>query len=306
MSKRSFRAVATGLCLALGLAGASHAQKDEDPTQKRIDGLEKQVKQLRSIVTQARDTGQPVQVRVSTDPDPVLAGLQTRLDDLEQAARQRNDQIDTLTRDLASARKDAADARSQAQSLSDRLDKVEARLKGLDDSVAASAAAAQAAIPAPPPPTTGGRAAAAQPAGPRAAAAPAPVANTPEAQDAFKKAKQLLLEGQYAQASRAFQAYVDTYGETPNAPEARYWMGETLYIRGLYSDAAIAYIGAIRGWPQTGWAPDAMVKLSRALVQLNKPQDACRALDDFTKRYPGASAAVKAKAADTRLSAMCA
>ena len=304
MSKRSFRAVAAGLCLALGLAGASYAQKDEDPTQKRIDGLEKQFKQLRSIVTQARDTGQPVQVRVSTDPDPVLAGLQTPLDDLEQAARQRNDQIDILTRDLAAARKDAADARTQAQALADRLDKVEARLKGLDDS--AAAAAAQAAISAPPPPAAGARTTAPPPAARAAAAVSAPVANTPEAQDAFKKAKQLLLEGQYAQASRAFQAYVDTYGETPNAPEARYWMGETLYIRGLYSDAAIAYIGAIRGWPQTSWAPDAMVKLSRALVQLNKPQDACRALDDFTKRYPGASAAVKAKAADTRLSAMCA
>ncbi len=67
----------------------------------------------------------------------------------------------------------------------------------------------------------------------------------------------------------------------------------------------MAYIGSIRGWPQTAWAPDAMVKLSRALVQLNKPQDACRALDDFAKRYPSATPTVKARAADTRLSAMC-
>ncbi len=298
MTTRLIRTVAAGLCLSLAMAGSGLAQKTDDPTQKRIDGLEKQVRQLRSIITQAKDTGQPIQVRVSSDPDPVLEGLQTRLDDLEQAGKQRNDQIDTLTRDLAQARKDAADARDASKALAERLDKLEARLKAIEDNAAAAASAAAAAAAAPPPlPPPPGSA--------RTAAPPSVAANTPQAQDAFKKAVQLLREGEYAQASRAFQSFVDSYGDSPNAPEARYWLGETLSIRGLYSDAAVAYIGAIRGFPTTSWAPDAMVKLSRALVQLNKPQDACRALDDFAKRYPSASPPVKARAADVRQSAMC-
>ncbi len=125
------------------------------------------------------------------------------------------------------------------------------------------------------------------------------------ADDSFRHAKQLLLQGQYAAASGAFQSFVDTYGDTPNGPEARYWLGETLYIRGLYPDAATAYIGAIRGWPQTSWAPDAVVKLARALVALNKPMDACRTLDEFTRRYPAAGPGARTRAASVRAAAKC-
>ena len=288
MTGRAICAAAAGLVLVLGAAGAGLAQtKTDDPDQKHFQDLEKRfkdldkdVRQLRSIVTQARDTGQPVQVRLATDPDPVVEGLQTRIDDLEQAARTRNDQIDTLTHEIDLARKDAADAHAQAQALQDRLDKIDAQLK-------ASAAAAAAAT-APPP--------AAADSGPPPAA---------DADGAFKHAKQLLLDGQYAPASDALQSFVDTYGDTPNGPEARYWLGETLYIRGLYSDAATAYIGAIRGWPQTTWAPDAVVKLAKTLIALKKTPEACRTLDEFNRRYPGASPPSKARAAEARVVAKC-
>ena len=33
---------------------------------------------------------------------------------------------------------------------------------------------------------------------------------------------------------------------------------QTLTVRGAHANAATAYIGAIRGWPQTAWAPDAL------------------------------------------------
>ena len=58
------------------------------------------------------------------------------------------------------------------------------------------------------------------------------------------------------------------YPDSPRTPEARYWLGETLFVREAYGDAAGAYIGAIRGWPQTAWAPEAVVELSRSLIAL--------------------------------------
>ena len=285
--------------IALGAAGASLAEKKPvDPTEARFQKIEKQVHELRSIITQARDTGQAVSVRVTTDPDPVLDGLQSRIDDLEQAARTRNDQIDTLTHNLEAARKDAADARSQAHALEERLDKMEARIKSQDDAATASTAAT-----APPSGFSSGSPPPSSP-GP-AAAASTQVAPAADADEAFKHARQLLLEGQYASAGNAFQAFVETYGDTANGPEARYWLGETLYIRGLYPDAATAYIGSIRGWPQTRWAPDAVVKLARSLIALNKAPDACRTLTEFDRRYPGAPPPAKAKAADARAAAKC-
>ena len=286
MTGRGLRTLAFALLLAFGAAGAGLAQTD-DATEKRLKDVEKQVHQLRDIITQARDTGQAIQVRVSTDPDPAIESLQTKIDDLEQAARTRNDQIDTLTHNLDLAAKDAADARAEVKALDERLSKAETRLKAIDDSEAAAIAAAGPG---------------AAPAAPVAAAAP----GAPEDPDsAFKSAKRLLMEGQYASASGAFQNFVETYGDTANGPEARYWLGETLYIRGLYADAATAYIGAVRGWPQTVWAPDAVVKLARTLIALNKAPDACKTLGEFDRRYPLASPPSKARAMDARAAAKC-
>lgn len=277
------------------MASLGHAQSaPQDPNEKRIQSLEKQLHQLRDIVLQAKDTGQPVQVHVSSDPDPEVAALQQRIDDLEQAARTRNDQIDSLTHDLAMARKDASDSKGELSAVEDRLGKIEAQLKTMQD--------AQAAGPAGPGPVAQGGAPQVADAGPPG---PPPAEDLASAGDAFRKAKQLLLQGQYAAAGDAFQHFVDHYGDTPNGPEARYWLGETLYIRGLYPDAATAYIGAIRGWPQATWAPDAVVKLARALVALNKPTDACRALVEFDRHYPAAAPPTKAKAQDVRAAAKC-
>ena len=77
-------------------------------------------------------------------------------------------------------------------------------------------------------------------------------------------------------------------------------------MREAYTDAAGAYIGAIRGWPQTSWAPDATLKLARSMVALKKTPDACRTLDELAKRYPKAPAQVTSRAASTRVAAKCA
>ena len=53
-------------------------------------------------------------------------------------------------------------------------------------------------------------------------------------------------------------------------------------------------------------APDAVVELSRSLVALKKPADACQTLNEFKRRYPKAPAAVASRAAAARTQAKCA
>ena len=60
------------------------------------------------------------------------------------------------------------------------------------------------------------------------------------------------------------------------------------------------------GWPQSSWAPDATVELSRSLVALKKTTEACQTLAEFTLRYPKATPAVKARAQAARAQAKCA
>jgi tol-pal system protein YbgF len=251
----------------------------DDRSAKRLDKMEKVVRELRSIVFQGRDTGKPVIVQPA-ETDAQIAALSDKLNDLQLTLTRMNGQNEVLTHDLDQARRTGDSQKARADALDQRLAALE---KKIADQEATAAAAAVA---------------------PPAVAAQAAAPTDPNA--AFKSARQLLLDGDYGGAESAFSGYVATFPDSAKAPEARYWLGETQFVREAYGDAAGNYLGAVRGWPQTSWAPDAVLKLSRALVALKKPADACKTLDELAKRYPKAPSAVTAKAAVTRVQAKCA
>ena len=277
----SLRHLAPPVFALLLMAGAApvFAQTPIDPLDaryaRRLDKMEQVLSELRSIVFQGRDSGKPVVVQPA-ETDYQLQELTRRLSDLEQSFTRLNGQLETSNHDLALARRDLEAVKAQNAAL-------DGRLKTLEQAQAAAA---------PPPPPPGADLSGAAP-----AQSPA---------EAFAAARQMMLGGDYAAAENAFQDYVSRYGEGPKGPEARYWLGKTQSARGGYAEAAGSYIGAIRGWPQTGWAPDAVVELSRALIQLKKPADACQTLGELARRYPKAPAAVQSRAAAARTQAKCA
>jgi len=278
--------IASALLLAAVAPGLAQAQTPmpdplDDRSVKRLERMEKVVRELRSIVFQGRDTGKPVVVQPA-ETEAQIAELADKVSDLQQTLTRLNGANETLTLELDQARRMADSQKMRADALESRLTVIEK--KAADIEAAQTAAAVAAATPPPPPP-------------PSASADPAV---------AFKQARQLLLDGDYGSAETAFASYVATFPDGTRTPEARYWLGETLFVREAYGDAASAYLGALRGWPQTSWAPDGVLKLSRALVALKKPNDACKTLDELARRYPKAPPAVTSKAASTRVQARCA
>ena len=269
---------ASGTVLAQPEAGDAVPR---DSTSARLDRLEKQLREVREIVLQARSTGQPVEIR-EAGPDPELTALSAKFDDMDQTLRSLNGEIETLTHNIDQAHREADDAKSQAAGLSDRLDRLEKEVAG------------QAA---PPPP-----AAQAEQAPPEASAPPG--GGDPAV--AYANARKLMMDGDYPAAAAAYQDYLDHHPKAANAAEARYWLGETKFAQGDYAGAAVAYIATIHGWPQTAWGADADVKLSLALIELNKTTEACQALGEFDRHYPKASAPEKARAAGARIKAKCA
>jgi len=245
---------------------------------RRLDRMEKVIRELRAIVFQGRDIGKPVVVQPA-ETDYQIQELTRRAADLEQTLRRLNGQIETLTNDVAQSRRAADAAQAQTKALTDRLTVLEQ----------------QGAPPAPPPAAPGD-----QPPAPPAADTGA------SATDAFSQSRQLMLSGDYDAAERSWQDFVTRYADHPKAPEARYWLGKTLAVRGAHNDAAAAYIQSIRGWPQASWAPDAVVELARELNALKKPAEACQMLGEFDRRYPKAVASVKSRAAVARSQAKCA
>jgi tol-pal system protein YbgF len=277
--------------LVLATTAPAFAQTPIDPLDardsRRLDRMEQVLRELRAIVFQGRDSGKPVVVQPA-ETDYQLQELTRRVGDLEQSLTRVNGQLEVTSHDLAQARRD--------------LDAVKADNKALA-ARAASLEQQQAQSPAAPSAMTMSSGAGLAGAPGEAAPIAAPVQT---ASEAFTQARQLMLSGDYSGAEAAFQDYVARYGESPRAPEARYWLGKTLTARSAYSEAATAYIGAIRGWPTTAWAPDAVVELARSLVALKKPTDACQTLDEFARRYPKAPPAVQNRAAATRTQAKCA
>lgn len=276
MPFRRLLPTAAALVLVVAAAAPSFAQTPmDDPLDvrdaRRLDRMEKVVRELRAIVFQGRDSGKPVVVQPA-ETDFQLQQLTRRVDDLEQVLTRVNGQLETTTYSLDQATRALAASQAEVKALTDRLAALEQR-------VAPPEAAADAG-------------------GPVAAPALPPA-------EAFAQARQLMLNGEYDAAEREWRGFVEAYGDTAKAPEARYWYGKTLSARGAHADAATAYIGAIRGWPATGWAPDATVELARELVALKKPAEACQALGEFTKRYPKASAGVKSRAAAASAQAKC-
>ncbi|UAL11329.1 tol-pal system protein YbgF [Caulobacter segnis] len=252
----------------------------DDRSAKRVERMEKVVRELRAIVFQGRDTGKPVVVQPA-ETDAQIAALNDRVTDLEQTLTKLNGQNEAANFELTKANRAAAEQKNRADALEQRLAALE---KTVADLQAASAA---------------------QVAAPLAGGAPPPPVPPADPAVAFKQAKDLLLAGDYANAEQAFSAYVNNYPDDAKTPEARYWWGETLFVREAYADAAGAYIGAIRGWPKTTWAPDATLKLARSMVALKKTTEACRTLDELPKRYPKAPAQVTSRAASTRVAAKC-
>lgn len=280
MSLRRLAPPALALLLVASAAPAL-AQTPMDPLDardaRRLDKMEQVLRELRSIVFQGRDSGKPVVVQPA-ETDYQLQELTRRLSDLEQSFTRMNGQLETANHDLALAKRDVEALKAQNASLEDRLKTVEQ---------------AQAAAAPPPPP----------PGADLSGAGPAPAAASPA--EAFAGARQLMLDGDVSGAEAGFQDYVARYGDGPRGPEARYWLGKTQMARSGYAEAAGSFIGAIRGWPQTSWAPDAVLELSRALIQLRKPADACQTLAELARRYPKASASVKSRAAAARTQAKC-
>jgi len=293
MKTSTFLTLAVGAASLFAASAPAFAQDrfTEEANESRLQRIEKDLREVRNIVLQARATGQPIEVRTASS-DEQIATLQTKLDDIDQTVRGLTGQMEVISHQLDMAKQDQAASQAQSAAFADRLDKLEKQV----------AALAPAAPPAPGASggegTLGGQLS-------QGGQAQTDQANPADANGAYVKARQLLLNGDYPAAADAFQGFIDTYGSSPSIPSAHYWLGEIKYSQKDYQGAAANLVGAIRGWPKTAWAPDAMVKLALSLGQLNKKADACSALVELERHYPKAPPASKARAAEARAQVGC-
>lgn len=122
---------------------------------------------------------------------------------------------------------------------------------------------------------------------PEAGAEPAPAAPaTPEAEYA---ADYRLIETQrYDQAEAAFRNFIASHPKDKRVPDAVHWIGESLYQRKQYTDAAEQFLKVTKTYSNSRRAPASMLKLGITLAAMGEKDAACAALQAVGSKYPKA------------------
>lgn len=114
-----------------------------------------------------------------------------------------------------------------------------------------------------------------------------------------------LLAGDYQKAEQSFRQYSQTYPSAKDAPDAEYWLGESLFQQKKYADAAEVFLDAQKSHPKNAKAPDMMLKLGMSLAKLNNRDTACVTYKEVARRYPQMSDNVRRKLKDEEKAANC-
>lgn len=112
----------------------------------------------------------------------------------------------------------------------------------------------------------------------------------------YQRGRTRLLEGDFAGAREAFEAFTVDHPGHARADEAWYWLGETHFVNGDLDAAADAYIASLRADRRGEQAPDALVRLGASLAGLGETGRACQVLGTFGSEFPNAGAEARRKA----------
>lgn len=116
----------------------------------------------------------------------------------------------------------------------------------------------------------------------------------PEAR--YEHAFGLLRQADYAEAEKALRAFVAAHPEHELAGNAKYWLGETFYVRENYNQAAVTFAEGFQAYPDSSKAPDNLLKLGMSLARIERREDACGIFAELLSRYPDAANNIRQRA----------
>jgi tol-pal system protein YbgF len=129
------------------------------------------------------------------------------------------------------------------------------------------------------------------PGAPGAQVATLPPSDSPK--DNYDLAYGYLLRKDYALADDGFRVFLRKYPSDRLAPDAQYWLGESLFQRQRFRDAAESFLNVSTKYEATAKAPDALLRLGQSLAALGEKEAACASLAEVARKYPRAAVGVK-------------
>jgi tol-pal system protein YbgF len=116
---------------------------------------------------------------------------------------------------------------------------------------------------------------------------------TDSPKDTYDLAYGYILRRDYALADEAFRVFLRRFPNDRLSSDAQYWLGESLFQRQRYRDAAEIFLNVSTKFETSPKAPDSLLRLGQSLAGLGEREAACASLAEVGRKYPRASVSVK-------------
>ncbi|OGR44125.1 MAG: hypothetical protein A2X35_13080 [Elusimicrobia bacterium GWA2_61_42] len=120
----------------------------------------------------------------------------------------------------------------------------------------------------------------------------------------YNDAYNAFLNNNFEGSATGFKTYLSKFPAGEMAEGAYFYLGESLYLKERWQDAALAYATVLEKFPKSARIPAARLKYAMALLKLpeDKKSEALKYLHSVVKDYPASQEAKTAKDYITRLS----
>jgi tol-pal system protein YbgF len=115
----------------------------------------------------------------------------------------------------------------------------------------------------------------------------------------------LLRQTNYDLAEIALKEFISAHSDDPLAGNARYWLGETYYVRKSFRKAAQIFFEAFTKNSKGPKAADSLLKLGMSLAGFDKKEDACSTFSKVLSDFPKLSENLKNELARQRKRNSC-
>ena len=120
----------------------------------------------------------------------------------------------------------------------------------------------------------------------------------------YNDAYNAYLSNNFDGAAAGFRNYLAKFASGEMAENAYYFLGESLYLKERWQDAALAYANVLEKFPRSGRVPAARLKYALSLLKLpeDKKSEALKYLESVIRDFPKSQEAETAKDNIDRLS----
>ncbi len=122
------------------------------------------------------------------------------------------------------------------------------------------------------------------------------VSSYDDAPKAYDYAYSFIKKREFGKAEIEFAKFMEKFPDHPLVANAKYWYGETFYVRGGYERSARIFAEGYKQFPKGPKAASNLLKLGMALTGMGKKDDACVAYKQLKKDYAKSSVPVLKRA----------